>query len=79
LLIYTNIFHNWHNLSIARLLLSCRTGVATANAGGDGLGRMQVRRLASQAQGSYEFNHTRRCEGAPLTARAPELIDRIEQ
>ncbi len=45
MLIYTNIFHNWHNLSIVPLLLSCLIGIGTA-ATGD-------RALAARIEGDW--------------------------
>jgi hypothetical protein len=79
LLIYANIFHNWHNLSIARLLLSCGTGIGTAIAGSHAFGRMHLEETGIRAQGSYEFKHTVPGETRPAAPGAPDLIDRTEQ
>jgi hypothetical protein len=79
LLIYANIFHNWHNLSIARLLLSCGSGIGTAVAGGHAFGSMYLEETGIRAQGSYGFKHTVPSKTRPAGAGAPDLIDRIEQ
>jgi hypothetical protein len=45
LLIYTIIFHNWHNSRIVRLRLSCLIGIGTAATGG--------RALAARIEGDW--------------------------
>src|ERR1700734_3880254 len=78
LLIYANIFHNWHNLSIARLLLSCATGIGTAIAGNHEFGRMYLEETSIRAKGSYEFKRVA-SETRPAGAGALDLIARTEQ
>jgi hypothetical protein len=68
LLIYTNIFHNWHNLSIARLLLSRRTGSGTADTGGHAFGRI-CKETGIRAQSSYEFKHAGPRDARPAYGR----------
>jgi hypothetical protein len=73
LLIYTIIFHNWHNLSIVPLLLSGRIGLVTAATGGRALAAC-IEETGITARGSYDSETELPCDARATGAGAVDLI-----